>query len=218
MSTGAYAEHMMLDLIERVSAEERAEFISELIENADLDGLQSIATVINMIELGYGRLAAAGQERNYKKVITLEELLLVENVFTARVKEILEANSLFAFSQWGIVYFLLDSFDPAYTKGYLKKALNADENVLRFLARFVTTWTGSGTEYEVQKGYTEHFSTERVLEAIESCRKDGTFFSFSEELQHKCAAFFLANSGDPRHRGSAYQCDTEKVIASWKTQ
>lgn len=216
MSTGAYAEHMMLDLIERIPADERVIFISELIENADLDALQSIAVVINMIELGYGRLAAEGQERNYKKVITLEELLSVETVFTARVKIILEEKSLFDFSQWGIVYFLLNSFDPEYTKGYLEKALASDKNVLRFLARFVTTWTGSGTEYEVQKGYTDLFSADRVLEAIEVCRKDGTFFSLSEELQHKCAAFFLANSGDPRYSGGAYQCDTEEVIASWK--
>ena len=114
------------------------------------------------------------------------------------------------------MYFLLNSFDPEYTKAYLEKALASDENVLRFLARFVTTWTGSGTEYEVQKGYTDHFSADRVLGAIEACRKDGTFFSFSEELQHKCAAFFLANSDDPRYSGGAYQCDTEALIASWK--
>lgn len=216
MSTGAYAEHMMLDIIERIPADERTVFISELIESADLDALQSIAVVINMVELGYGRLAAAGQERNYKKVVTLEELLSVEAAFTARVKRILETKSLFDFSQWGIVYFLLNSFDPEYTKAYLEKALASDENVLRFLARFVTTWTGSGTEYEVQKGYTDHFSADRVLGAIEACRKDGTFFSFSEELQHKCAAFFLANSDDPRYSGGAYQCDTEALIASWK--
>lgn len=216
MSTGAYAEHMMLDIVERIPAEERAKFISELITNADIDSLQSIATVINMVELGYGRLAAAGQERRYKKVITLEELILVENVFSTRVKEVLATNSLFAFSQWGIVYFLLDSFDPEYTKAYLEKELTTPENVLRFLARFVTTWTGSGTEYEVQKEYAQHFSADRVLKAIESCRKDGTFFTFSEELQHKCAAFYLFISGDPQHRGGAYQCDTEKVIEAWK--
>lgn len=45
-----------------------------------MDALQSIATVINMLELGYGRLAAEGQERNYKKVITLDELITVNHV------------------------------------------------------------------------------------------------------------------------------------------
>ena len=216
MNTRSYAEYMMLDLIERVPVDERVKFISDLIENADMDALQSIAVVMNMVELGYGRLAAAGKERSYKKVITLEELFSIETTFTGRVKEILKTNSLFDFSQWGIIYFLLNSFDPEYTKEYLESALASDENVLRFLARFVTAWTGSGIEYEIQKGYTDHFTTERVLEAIEVCRKDGTLFKFSEELQHKCAAFFLASSGDPQYNGGAYQEDTEKVIVSWK--
>ena len=216
ISTGDYAEHMMLDLLERIPVDERGGFISELIVNADLDSLQSIATVINMIELGYGRLAAAGQERSYKKVITLEELCSVESVFTSRVKEILRTNSLFAFSRWNMIYYLLNSFDAEYTKEYLKEVLVSDENVLRFLDRFITAWTGSGTEYEVKPEYTEYFPADRVLQAIETCRKDGILFRFSEKLQHKCAAFFLANSGDPRYNGGAYQCDTEKVLASWK--
>lgn len=143
---------------------------------------------------------------------------MVETIFTARVKRILETKSLFDFSKWGMVYFLLDSFDPEYTKVYLEKALTSDENVLRFLARFVTTWTGSGTEYEIQEGYSDHFTAERVLEAIEVCRKDGTLFRFPQDLQHKCAAFFLANSGDPQYNGGVYQNDTEKILASWKAQ
>lgn len=217
LSTSAYAEQMMLDLMERIPAEERVPFISELISCSDMDALQSIATVINMLELGYGRLAADGQERDYKKVITLDELLTVEIMFTDRVKEILKTNSLFDFSEWRTVYHLLDSFDPEYTKSYLENALLQDENVLWFLGRFVNVWTGSGKEYEIQKGYTDYFSTERVLNAIETCRKNGTFFRFPEELQHKCAAFFLADSGDLRYNGRAQQDDTDRLIAAWRT-
>ena len=176
-----------------------------------------IATVINMLELGYGRLAAEGQERNYKKVITLDELITVETMFVDRVKEVLKTSSLFDFSEWRMVYHLLDSFDPEYTKSYLDSALIQDENVLWFLGHFVNVWTGTGKEYEIQKGYTDYFSTERVLNAIESCRKNGTFFRFPEELQHKCAAFSLAHSGSPDYSGGAYQDDTEKLIASWKS-
>lgn len=217
MSTGVYAEHMMLDLIERIPTKERVPFISTLISCSDMDALQSIATVINMLELGYGRLAAEGQERNYKKVITLDELITVETMFVDRVKEVLKTSSLFDFSEWRMVYHLLDSFDPEYTKSYLDSALIQDENVLWFLGHFVNVWTGTGKEYEIQKGYTDYFSTERVLNAIESCRKNGTFFRFPEELQHKCAAFSLAHSGSPDYSGGAYQDDTEKLIASWKS-
>lgn len=218
MSTGAYAERMMLDLIERIHSEDRFGFISELISDGDMDMIQSIANIINMLELGYGRLAANGQERNYKKVITLEELLKVETLFTTRVKEILNTHSLFDFTKWYMVHYLVDSFDPEYMKTYLDNVLIEDENVLKFLGRFVTVWTGSGIGYEVQTGYAEYFSVARILDAIETCKKDGIFFSFPEELQHKCAAFFINNSGNPEYVGEVYQCDTEKIIASWKLQ
>lgn len=216
LNAGTYAENMMLDLLERISTEERATFLSGLIASSDMDTLQSIASVTNMIELGYGRLAADGEERGYKKVITLDELLVIEAVFTDRVKEILKTKSLFDFSEWRMVYHLLNSFDPEYMKNYLENALLQDENVLWFLGRFVNVWTGVGKEYEIQKGYTEYFSTERVLNAIEVCRKNGTFFRFPEELQHKCVAFFLSNSGDSRYSGGAHQNDTGRIIAAWK--
>ena len=111
MSTGAYAEHMILDLIDKIPVKERLEFISKLISNSDMDALQSIGTIINMLELAYGRLAANGQERNYKKVITLEELLKLEIVFTDRVKEILKSNSLFDFPKWYMIHYLMMSFN-----------------------------------------------------------------------------------------------------------
>ena len=66
-NAGNYAERMMLDLIEQVPAEERIAFISEFISQSDMGEIQSIAPVINMIELGYGRLAAEGKEKNLQK-------------------------------------------------------------------------------------------------------------------------------------------------------
>lgn len=178
--------------------------------------IQSIAPVINMIELGYGRLAAEGKEKNYKKVITLDELCTVETIFTNRVKEILKSNSLFDFPEWRMVYHLLNSFDPEYTKHYLESSLTQDTNILRFLRLFVTIWTGSGTEYEIQNGYDEYFSTERALSAIETCKKNRTILELPEELQHICAAFFLANSGNPECGNHIYQHATEKLISSWR--
>lgn len=216
MSTGAYAELMMLDLIEQIHFEERLEFISEVISSADVHELSSVGNIINMLELGYGRLAANGQERNYKKVITLDESIKVEGLFATRIKEILNTKSIFDFPKWYMVHYLMESFSPEYMKEYLQKVLVADENVLKFFGRFVTIWTGSGVGYEVQNGYTEYFTADRVLTAIDNCKKDGTFFGFPEELQHKCAAFFLNNSGKPDYVGEVYQCDTEKLLAIWK--
>ena len=39
-----------------------------------------MAQVINMIELGYGHLAANGEEQGYEKIVFLEGLVIVENI------------------------------------------------------------------------------------------------------------------------------------------
>lgn len=219
INAGFYAKHMMLDLMERIPPKDRVSFISKFI-SSDKDALQSLATIISILGLGYERLAAEDQEADYKKVITQEERVAMETVIIKRVKEILKANSLYDFSEWRMVYHLLNSFEPEYTKSYLKNALIHDENALWFLGSLVNVWTDVSRkmekEYEVQDAYTEYFSVERALKAIESCRKDGTFFTFPEELQHKCAAFFLVNSGNPDYGRGVHQNDTENLISSWK--
>lgn len=217
MSTGTYAEHMILDIVDRIPVTERMSYISDLIISSDMDTLQSVATIINMIELGYGRLSANGQERNYSKVITLDELCEVETLFTGRIKKILKERSLFDFSEWRMVYHLLNSFDPEYTCNYLEKAFNDSKNVLWFLGQYITIWIGSGKTYEVQDEYTNHFTSEQVLNAIEACRQNGELFKFPEELQHKCAAFFLDASDILQYRDEISQDDVDNVVTKWKS-
>lgn len=219
INAGFYAKHMMLDLIERIPPKDRVPFISKFI-SSDKDAFQSMATIISILGLGYERLAAENQEADYKKVITQEERVAMETVIIKRVKEILKANSLYDFSEWRMVYHLLNSFEPEYAKSYLKNVLIHDENALWFLGSFINVSTDVSRkmekEYEVHNADTEYFSVEQSLKAIESCRKDDTFFKFPKELQHKCAAFFLVNSGNPNYGRRVHQNDTENLISSWK--
>ena len=215
-SSRSYAEHMMLDVIERIPSAERLTLFTDLISDSSMDALPSIAVVINMLELGYGRLAANGQIRDYKRVLTLEELLIIEKVFANRIKNLLATNSLFDFYEWRMVYHLMDSFDHEYVSDYLNDAFIQDVNVLHFIDNFVSIWIGSMRKYEVTKDYLEFFSTERVLSAIVSCCESGAFFELADDLQFKCAAFCIAHSEDQEKRLGIYQDDVEALIRSWK--
>jgi len=208
---------MILDVVERIPSAERISYVSELVLTSDMDTLQSIATIINMIELGYGRLAANGEARDYIKVLTLDELCTIETLFADRIKAILHEHSLFDFSEWRMVYHLLNSFDPEYTSNYLREAFKENKNMLWFLGQYVTIWIGHIKTYEVQKEYTDHFTSEQILNAIDSCRRNGELFKFPEVLQHKCAAFFLNASDAPQYTNKISQADVEKVLAVWKS-
>jgi len=49
-----------------------------------------------------------------------------------------------------MVYHLLNSFDPEYTRNYLKESFNDSKNVLWFLGQYITIWIGGRKTYEVQ--------------------------------------------------------------------
>lgn len=185
------AEHMVIELLDIIDPSNKLQFISSIISNANLSILQSVASVINMLELAYGRLAANGEERGYKKVITLEELVEVESIFSEKVKRILIEHSLFDFDTWQIVCYLMECFDPDYTKAYLETELKEDSNIAQYLSNSVTAWTGSGTEYEIMDAYKKYLTKERILQAIESLRQSGALFSMSEDIQRKCCAFYI---------------------------
>ena len=216
LSASSYAQHMCLDLIGKIIEGERKECITEIINAAELETLNTIAVLINMIELGYGRLAANGKEREDKKVITLDELLEVEKSFTNRVKKILAKENLFNVKDWRMIFTLLKAFEPKYIESYLCGALKDNKNVLRLLWISVSIWTGSGTSYEIHKDYEDYVSEERVLSAIKEEVKTKEIFNLEEKVIQRSAAFYLNSLGQTGFDDDISQEDVDKIITKWK--
>lgn len=217
LRTSDLAEHMVIELLERVDSTERFQFICDVISCGDASVLQSVADVINMIELGYGRLAAKGEERGYKKVITLEELEQLEGVFTEKTKQVLSEYNLFDFHQWRMVYYLLEQFDADYAKSYLEVALEDDANIVRYASGSVCEWIGSGIEYEIMDSYKQYLTDERVLQAIEALKESGRFYLMPEETQNKSVAFYLnAKTEERNYDGKIAQDSVDKFLSAWK--
>ena len=193
LPASALAEHMVIELLDIINPSNRFQFISDVISNSSLSVLQTLASIINMLELAYGRLAANGEERKYKKVITLKELIEVESIFVDRVKQVLAEHSLFDFEKWRIVCYLMECFAPDYTETYLETILKEDTNIAKYLSNSVAVWSGAGTEYEITDAYKKHLTQERVLQAIGSLKHSGALFSMPEDIQRKCCAYTGSN-------------------------
>lgn len=215
LPAGALAEHMVIELFDIIAPKERFKFFSDLIINADLDSLPSIAKIINKLELAYGRLAANGERREIKRIITLEELLQLESILTKTAKQLLKGNGLFDFNNWRMVYHLLESFDTNYAKSYMKIVLKDDVNIAKYLTSCVSAWVGGITEYEVENSYQAYLTKERVLQAIGSLKESGQLFSLSEEIQRKCGAFFLYSSQKASYIEHIPQSDIDALLDSW---
>lgn len=213
-----YAEHVIVELLDKLPANERYTFICESIETADVDELQTIAHLINNFELGYGRLSANGTERDFKKIVTLDELVTLETLFCNKTKLLLETYNLFDFKDWRIICHLMEYFDKTYIEEYLTQAFKVDVNVVIYLCATIISWHGSGVSYEVASDYTKYLSKERVTVAINNLKETGALFELSEEVQNKCAAFFLEVIENNSYVDHVPQREIDNLIASWKKE
>lgn len=216
VGAAAYSKHLCIDLLEQVASNERKSLLISLIENASMEELNTLAVFINMIELGYGRLAANGVPHNYKKVITVEELEGVERAFTDRTKELLEHTNLFDCKDWRMPLHFMESFDEDFIEKYLQSAFKENKNVLIYLWDSVSLWTGAGNSYEVHDNYKKYLSEERVLKAIQDEVGSRNIFSLQADTIFRCAAFYLHSLEQVEPDMHIPQASVDKLIETWK--
>ena len=217
-SSKNYAVHLVLPLFEKIDPIERLAFWEKQIEDSDFNSLPAIAQVINMMELGYGRLAANGEESGYEKIIPLGELVLVEKIFSQRAKTLIETSSMFDFADYRMILYLMENFEEEYIMKRLDFELKSNINVLKYLNSFISAWIGSGVRYEVSKKYEERLSKERILEAIQEERLKKTLFELPEENQRLCAAFCLKEDGKVDYDGHVIQEDADELLREWRKE
>lgn len=218
MSTASYAEHICLDILDRVQDVERKNSILTVINDSDIDTIETVGIVINMIELAYGRLAAEGTERNYKKVITEEELQVVEVAYANKIKVLLNEHSIFEFTKWRMTLYLFKCFATEEANSYLSKELEDNMNILHFLDESVVLWIGGDEDYEIRDRYSEYVSKERILEAIQQEKESGRIFGLPENILNKCVAFYLNSLEKINYHGHIFQADVDKTLEQWKKQ
>ena len=216
LSSSRYADYVIIDLIKVLPKEERFLFFSKLISISSIDLLSKIATIINMIELAYGRLAANGKEEDEHKIITLKELEKLEIVFVERMKKVLESANLFDCDYWRMAAYMLEKFDKDYYEEYIKETLRNDINILKFLSSSIVVWIGSGKQYEIQDTYKKHLSDETILKAIRKTIEQGSFITLPLVVQEKTAAFYLYKINKTNYSENVNQSDVDVTINKWK--
>lgn len=214
--TRDYAEKLVLPLISRIDVEKRLVFFQQQIFNSNLESLSVVAKIINMVELGYGRLAANGEERGYEKIISLEELIVIEKNFVEKVKTILTNSSLFDFSDYRIILYLMENFEEEYMQKRMTYEFENNTNVLKYLNSTVFAWIGGGVRYEIAKKYEERLTKERILQAIKNEINTKDLFNLPKENQRLCAAFCLKEEGKIDYGGYVSQEDVDKLLYEWQ--
>lgn len=216
----AYAEHIIRNLFEALPFESRMPLLIEIIQNATINTLQTFASFLNTTELAFGRLTAEGEDRNIKKVITLEQVPELENLFVCRVRELWEQgeNSLL-WANGHQVICLMEKLDEGPTQQYMRQLLTLDENIVRYIGYSVSKWTGSGIEFEVRDEYKKYLTEADYIAAFGRMSEDGALFSMPLEIQEKAAAMYLKLTEPDRWKDEyIHSKDADLLLASKQKQ
>ena len=212
------AEYLLRSIFTRIPDKDRFPIINALIMSADKDMHEMLADMLNTTELAFGRLAAEGKTRDIIKIVTLDELLEWERVFTERTQELLEDNNLFEFSNCRLILYLLEQFDAEYTTKYMKQLLKSPQNVVRYLEHTIGKWPGDQVFYEVNDSYQRYISAQQIIEAIENCKNDKSLFSTDKKIQLLCAVFYLHYEKPNSEVGHVSYEDAQRLISKWRAE
>lgn len=218
ISASYQAKMLIYSLLGKLGQKESFEFLKEEITRALPESLETLATLINTIELGYGRLAADGAERTeYGKIVSLEQLEEIESVFTARCKAIFDSISIFDCPKWRMVYHLLKSFDNEYAEAHMRENLKNDVNIMKWLVEITSEFIGSGVSYEIIKPPYEYLEPEDILKAIDNVRNTKVLFELDEDIQCRAAAFYLNSQGQRTVMDHISQKESKELLEKWES-
>lgn len=216
MSTKSKTEYLVYDIIDRLEAEEeKFSLICSAVKNMDEFSAGFLATIINKIELAYGRLVG-NSEKPENQLITLPHLEEIEKIYANRISEIANSVSLLNMSEINIVFYLWQSFDKDGAKVYLDELFKNVVNQLKFICGLAGRWTGThGNGWSFYtKHYSEYISPDEIYNLIQSFDKK-KLDEFTEIEQIKLASFVLNHhKGDMGH---ANEQEAMELVNRWKT-
>ena len=212
VSAQGKAEHLIYALLKKVDASQRGSYLLGLIKKLSIYNMETMAHIINMIELGFGRLAANGQERTeYGKIISIEELEKIEKAYAVQCRIVFAQTSFLDLRSWRMIYHLWRSFDDKYIKSYLLEEFKEDKSVVKYLDELVGEWSGTGISYEVNKKEDDYITKDKILVSINNLIKNKQLFDLSENVQRKAAAYYLSDKQAVGYRGEVSQ----KIADEW---
>lgn len=221
-SSSSKTYNMILDLMELIPKEERFVLFKEMIEKSDSLTIHISEEVIKRIEWGYGRQTENGVKRNYKKVVTLEELSELERVWGQKVKKLLEVFDIFSFVKWVSVLDFMEKIDKEYTEIYILKDIKDEKNILKYLKYFINIEIHrtfkTYKKYDVTNKYEKYLKKDKIINVINKYRVSGELFDLEEYVQDCCAAFILNDNRKIDDFGCVEEIDVENLLKQWKKE
>lgn len=211
------AEYLADNILKRFNSEvERYDVIYNALEAVNKDGLGTMASIINRLELSYGRLTG-DTEKPDEQLVTLSQLEALEQAYVEKIKALSKSESILAINRFGLVLYLWECLDKTGVEIYINNFFKSEENKLKFICALAGQWHGSngcGWSFH-SKNYSEYISDDEVYSLIQALNKD-ELERFTESEQVKLASFVLNyNKHEMEH---VTEQTARELVSKWKAR
>lgn len=216
ISASDTAEYLTYDIIKTLNTEEeKYDIIRSAVENVKKNGLGTMASIINRMELAYGRLAGESEKED-QQFISLVHLEELEKIYLERIRAIASSESILDIIDFRLAFYLWECFDKGGLKDYLEELFENELNKLKFICAMAGRWKGdygNGWSFD-SKIYSEYLSHDDIYGLIQTIGKNN-LDEFTEIEQIKLASFVL--NYHKNETGHVNEQEAQKLINQWKT-
>ena len=211
------AEYLTISIIKRFDTEEeKNEILRSAVENANKNGLGTMASIIYGIEFAYGRLERKSEKKD-EQIINLIHLEELEKIYLEKIEAIATSETILDMNQLNFAFYLWKFFDKNGADDYLKKLFKNDLNKLKYVCAMSGRCTGTnGSGWMINpEEYSEYISSDEVYEIIQSLDKS-KLNEFSDIEKIKLASFDL-NYNKNRNEFVNEQ-EAQELVNEWNTE
>lgn len=207
-----YVVHTLLNKIKSDTV--RSKVIISALKNANRINISEISTLISRIEYSYGRLDSNEENLDYQ-LVSIDQLKEIENLYVKSVRKIINSETISNINNFSYMFSLWNKFDSEEASKYLKKLLDTDLGVLRFICTMAVKCTGNlGNRWDFSAyDYEKYISSEEIYNIINNIEKN-KLNELTELERLKLATFFLNYTKDKNDR-LADEKEAREFLIKW---
>ena len=211
------AYDLAIDLVEellyRIKIEqERFELLYSILNDMDKNHVGAIAIILYRIKLFYERNS---EEVNTKAIISLEQLLKLEEKYLVKIRLIIESEESLSIEMFSVAFRLWGELDKQGTLEYFNKISTNAINILKFICVFATRQNGTnGSRWSFDiSGYEQYISKDEIYHVVKRLSNiDLLEFTKIEKL--KLATFVLNYKAHELF--SANEEQAQELVDQWE--
>lgn len=199
-------------IVGEIETKSRYQLISNILGNATRNGLGTLASFIDKVEMAYGKLEAE-IETSTEQIISLEHLEELEKIYVEKIKDISKSELIIDIPNFRIAFYIWECFDKDEAKKYIQEMFRDNINKLKFVCA-TSVKVRDGWKFDAYYG--DYINKEKLYKMIDNI-DENLLSQLTESEKMKLASIFL-NYNKGRYDEFATQKEASELVKKWESE